>query len=142
MLDEQIDARSPDECLIELILFSHVPEESQTGEKWQLLLLRNPLAQRFDHTVQLVDEQIVLIPIMGVEGGASNVRALDQIIDGDGAIAFFAHQRNEGCTQHMSGPLAAAIVFIVHRMPFCTLCWLCPLTDILPGLMIDLVQPT
>ena len=77
--------------------------------------------------------------IVGIKCGAPNVCTLDNIADRNGIVSFFSEQLNERCTYGMTCALAAAIVFISHAvlLCFCTLLQFCPLTDILPCLVID-----
>jgi len=57
---------------------------------WRICRLKH-----IEHACEIADEQIVLVEAVRVEGGATYVRLVNNILHGDLVIALFQHERHQ-----------------------------------------------
>jgi hypothetical protein len=75
--------------------------------------------QRFERDLQIVeaaDQQIVLAVEVRVERGATDVRAVDDLLDGQGFEALLPDERQQRAANELLRPLDASIPLFHHRV--------------------------
>src|ERR1700674_1733283 len=69
------------------------------------------LGQQVEKSLPVLLKQVFFVAKVRVESRASNIRAIDHVLDGDVIETFFLDQLNHGCTQRASGAICSAIRF-------------------------------
>jgi hypothetical protein len=68
--------------------------------------------EHFEEVFDVAEEEIVLVGVVSVEGGAANFGAIEDVLDGDGLEGLFVHEGDEGVAEVIAGGANAAIEFL------------------------------
>lgn len=66
-------------------------------------------AHQFEEVFDIAEEEVVFIPVVGVEGGAGDTGAVEHLLHSDGVEGLFAHERDEGVPEGVAGAKGAAV---------------------------------
>jgi thiazole synthase ThiGH ThiG subunit len=66
----------------------------------------------FPEIFDVAKEEIVLVAVVRVEGGAADVGAIENMLDSDGFKVLFVHQGDEGVAEAVTCGANAAVEFL------------------------------
>lgn len=66
----------------------------------------------FPKVFDIAEEEIVLVAVVGVEGGAADFGAIEDMLDGDGLERLFVHEGDEGVTEAIARGANATVNFL------------------------------
>jgi hypothetical protein len=70
---------------------------------------------QFPKVFYVAEEQIVLVAVVGVEGGAADFGAIEDVLDGDGLEWLFVHEGDQGVAKVIARGANAAVDFLFDR---------------------------
>ncbi len=102
----------------------YMAENLEAGEHWLCArrAMDGMLIKDVQHVLELTDQQVFLVLVVRVEGRASHVGAVDDVLDADLVVALLAHQRHQGRRQRLARALRAAIRLGALHMALPGLC--------------------
>lgn len=65
--------------------------------------------EHFEEIFGVAEEEIVFVAVVRVEGGAANVGAIEDVLDGDGLERLVVHKRDDGIAESVPGGADADI---------------------------------
>jgi hypothetical protein len=66
----------------------------------------------FPEIFDVAEEEIVLVAVVRIEGGAADVGAIQDMLDGDGFEGLFVHQGDESVAEAVTRGANAAVDFL------------------------------
>lgn len=73
------------------------------------LLIGEEAPHHFEEVFDVAEEEVVLIAEVGVEGGATDAGAVEDVLHGDGVEGLLLHELDEGVAEGVSGAADAAV---------------------------------
>ena len=68
--------------------------------------------EHLEEIFDVAEEEIVLVAVVGVEGGAADFCAVKDVLDGDGLERFFMHEGDKSIAKDIAGGTNAAVDFL------------------------------
>jgi hypothetical protein len=67
------------------------------------------LAHPFEEVFDVAEEEVVLIAVVGIEGGATDSGAVEDLLHGDGVEGLLLHELDKGVAEGVAGAANAAV---------------------------------
>jgi hypothetical protein len=68
--------------------------------------------EHFEEVFDVAEEEIIFVAVVGIEGGAADFGAIEDVLDGDGLEGLFVHEGDEGVAEVIARGANAAIDFL------------------------------
>lgn len=106
-----------DQRLVEDAEVAHVVEQlAHRCDTAASLIFLHLAIERLEHSLEAPQQQVVLAPVVGIEGGSSNVGAVQELLDRDGVVALLEHEVHERLDQRLLGAAHPAVAWLPDRM--------------------------
>jgi hypothetical protein len=68
--------------------------------------------EHFEEFFDVAEEEIIFVAVVGIEGGAADLCAIEDVLDGDAFEWFFVHECDEGIAKAVTRGANAAVDFL------------------------------
>ena len=68
--------------------------------------------EHFEEVFDVAEEEIVFVAVVGIEGGAADFGAIEDVLDGDGLERLFVHEGDQGVAEVIARSANATVEFL------------------------------